>query len=86
LRLPRADPRRLARVHQYLTRRRGLDASLLEPLLESGQLYADGYVPCPNLRVCVWKRNGTINGSRMGKKETGSVLAGHAKTWQAATD
>jgi hypothetical protein len=43
LRLPQADPRWLARVHQYLTRRRGLDASLLEPLWESGQLYADGY-------------------------------------------
>jgi hypothetical protein len=43
LRLPQADPRRMARVHQYLTRRRGLAASLLEPLLESGQLYADGH-------------------------------------------
>jgi hypothetical protein len=42
LRLPQGDPRRLVRVRQYLTRRRGLDASLLEPLLESGQLYADG--------------------------------------------
>jgi hypothetical protein len=43
LRLPQGDPRRLARVHQYLTRRRGLCASLLEPLLESGQLYADAH-------------------------------------------
>jgi hypothetical protein len=43
LRLPLPDPRRLARVRQYLTRHRGLDASLLEALLESGQLYADGH-------------------------------------------
>jgi len=43
LRLPPPDPRRLARVRQYLTRRRGLGASLLETLLESGQLYADGH-------------------------------------------
>jgi hypothetical protein len=43
LRLPQRDPGRLPRVRQYLTRRRGLCASLLEPLLESGQLYADGY-------------------------------------------
>ncbi len=41
-RLPQADPRRLPRVRQYLTHRRALDASLLEPLWESGQLYADG--------------------------------------------
>lgn len=43
LRLPLPDPRRLPRVRQYLTRHRGLDASLLEALLESGQLYADGH-------------------------------------------
>lgn len=43
LRLPLPDPRRLARVRQYLTLRRGLCSSLLETLLESGQLYADGY-------------------------------------------
>jgi len=43
LQLPLPDPRRLTRVLQYLTRHRGLDASLLEPLLDSGQLYADGY-------------------------------------------
>ena len=43
LRLPLPDPRWLARVRQYLTRRRGLCSSLLEPLLESGQLYADGH-------------------------------------------
>lgn len=43
LRLPLPDPRRLACMHQYLTRRRGLSSSLLETLLESGQLYADGH-------------------------------------------
>jgi hypothetical protein len=43
LRLPRPDPRRLPRVRQYLTRRRGLCSALLEPLWESGQLYADGH-------------------------------------------
>ena len=43
LRLPLPDPRRLARVRQYLTRRRGLDSSLLETLFQSGQLYADGH-------------------------------------------
>jgi hypothetical protein len=42
LRLPLPDPRRLARVRQYLTHRRGLCASLLEALWESGQWYADG--------------------------------------------
>jgi hypothetical protein len=42
LRLPLPDPRRLARVRQYLTRRRGLCSSLLETLWQSGQLYADG--------------------------------------------
>ncbi len=43
LRLPLPDPRRLARVRQYLTRRRGLCSSLLETLWKSGQLYADGH-------------------------------------------
>lgn len=43
LRLPLPAPCRLARVRQYLTRRRGLDSSLLETLFQSGQLYADGH-------------------------------------------
>ena len=43
LRLPLPDPRRLARVRQYLTRRRGLCSSLLEALWEAGKLYADGH-------------------------------------------
>ena len=43
LRLPLPDPRRLARVCQYLTRRRGLCSSLLEALWQAGQLYADGH-------------------------------------------
>ena len=43
LRLPQPDPRRLARVRQYLTRRRGLCSSLLEALWEAGRLYADGH-------------------------------------------
>ena len=41
LRLPVPNDRMLCRVRQYLTRRRHLPASLLDPLLESGTLYAD---------------------------------------------
>jgi hypothetical protein len=43
LRLPQPDPRQLARVRQYLTRRRGLCSSLLEALWKAGKLYADGH-------------------------------------------
>lgn len=39
--LPVPDDRLLARIRRYLTRRRHLAASLLEPLVESGKLYAD---------------------------------------------
>lgn len=42
LRLPIRDDRMLERVMEYLTRRRYLARSLIEPLLESGKLYADG--------------------------------------------
>lgn len=41
LRLPARDDRLLDRVRQYLTRRRGLAVSLIEPLIQSGKLYAD---------------------------------------------
>lgn len=41
LRLPVRDDRLLDRVRQYLTRRRRLRESLLEPLFDSGRLYAD---------------------------------------------
>ena len=41
LRLPVRDDRLLHRVIEYLTRRRHLSASLLEPLVDSGKLYAD---------------------------------------------
>jgi len=41
LRLPVPDARKLDRVRQYLTGRRCLSASLLDPLVESGRLYAD---------------------------------------------
>jgi len=41
LRLPLPDARLLGRVSQYLTQRRGLAVSLIEPLVESGKLYAD---------------------------------------------
>jgi len=41
LRLPVPDARLLGRVCQYLTRRRCLAASLVEPLVQSGKLYAD---------------------------------------------
>jgi hypothetical protein len=41
LRLPAPDARLLDRVREYLTRGRGLAASVLEPLVLSGKLYAD---------------------------------------------
>ena len=41
LRLPLRDDRLLGRVRRYLTERRHLAASILEPLIESGKLYAD---------------------------------------------
>jgi hypothetical protein len=41
LRLPTPDERRLGGVLEYLTGRRHLAPSLLDPLLESGRLYAD---------------------------------------------
>jgi hypothetical protein len=41
LRLPVPDVRLLDRVRRYLTQRRGLSAALLEPLIQSGKLYAD---------------------------------------------
>ena len=40
--LPVPDDRRLERVLRYLTCRRPLPSALLEPLVESGKLYADG--------------------------------------------
>lgn len=43
LRLPVPDDRMLDRVRRYLTRQRHLRESLLEPLLDSGRLYADGW-------------------------------------------
>ena len=41
LRLPLPDAHLLDRVSQYLTQRRGLALSLIKPLIESGNLYAD---------------------------------------------
>jgi hypothetical protein len=41
LRLPVPDARLLDRVRQYLSRRRRLAVSLIEPLVQSGKLYAD---------------------------------------------
>lgn len=41
LRLPVPDARRLDHVRQYLTRRRHLAGWLIEPLVQSGKLYAD---------------------------------------------
>lgn len=41
LRLPIPDDRLLDRIRQYLTRRRGLAGWLIEPLIQSGKLYAD---------------------------------------------
>ncbi|MGH7080940.1 MAG: DUF3991 domain-containing protein [Acetobacteraceae bacterium] len=42
LRLPPPADGLLDRVRQYLEQRRGLSPELLEPLIESGRLYADG--------------------------------------------
>ena len=41
LRLPLPDERMLGRVRQYLTQCRGLAVPLIEPLVQSGKLYAD---------------------------------------------
>jgi hypothetical protein len=41
LRLPVPDQRLLDRVRQYLSGRRALSVALLEPLIQSGKLYAD---------------------------------------------
>jgi len=41
LRLPTPDDRLLSRVRQYLTRRRRVAVSRIEPLVQSGKLYAD---------------------------------------------
>jgi hypothetical protein len=41
LRLPVPNDRQFGRVRQYLTQRRGLAVSLIEPLVQSGKLYAD---------------------------------------------
>lgn len=41
LRLPAPEARLLDRVRRYLTQRRGLSPALLEPLIQSGKLYAD---------------------------------------------
>ena len=41
LRLPTPDDRLLDRVRRYLTQRRCLEPSLVEPLIQSGKLYAD---------------------------------------------
>ena len=41
LRLPAPEARLLDRVRRYLTQRRGLSAALLEPIIQSGKLYAD---------------------------------------------
>jgi hypothetical protein len=41
LRLPTPNDRLLDRVRQYLMQRRALSSALLEPLIQSGRLYAD---------------------------------------------
>lgn len=43
LRLPVPDDHLLGRVRQYLMQRRGVAASLIESLVQSGKLYADSY-------------------------------------------
>jgi hypothetical protein len=41
LRLPPPDPSKLGRVKEYLARQRGITPTLLDPLIQSGTLYAD---------------------------------------------
>lgn len=41
LRLPPPDPSKLGRVKEYLTHQRGITPTLLDPLIQSGTLYAD---------------------------------------------
>jgi hypothetical protein len=41
LQLPPPDPSQLGRVKEYLARQRGINPTLLDPLLQSGTLYAD---------------------------------------------
>jgi len=41
LTIPAPDPAQLSRVKRYLLDERGLPADLIEPLIQSGQLYAD---------------------------------------------
>ena len=41
LQLPPPDPSKLGRVKEYLAQQRGITPTLLEPLLQSGTLYAD---------------------------------------------
>jgi len=42
LRLPATDPGKLGRVRQYLIDQRGISAALIDSLVHSGSLYADG--------------------------------------------
>lgn len=41
LRLPPPDPSKLGRVKEYLAQQRGITPTLLDPLIQSGTLYAD---------------------------------------------
>jgi hypothetical protein len=41
LRLPPPDPGKLGRVKEYLAQQRGITPTLLDPLIQSGTLYAD---------------------------------------------
>jgi hypothetical protein len=41
LQLPPPDPSQLGRVKEYLAQQRGINPTLLDPLLQSGTLYAD---------------------------------------------
>ena len=41
LRLPSPDPSKLGRVKEYLAQQRGITPTLLDPLIQSGTLYAD---------------------------------------------
>lgn len=41
LQLPAPDPNQLQRVRQYLVHQRAIEPALLEPLIQSGTLYAD---------------------------------------------
>ena len=84
LRLPLPDERMLGRVRQYLTQCRGLAVPLIEPLVQSGKLYADSRGNAVFLLVA-GKRAGTAaqQWSACGWRPVGAELRGTGpQTWR----